>query len=147
MDLFLIFFLKLWFLFFLLLGTGNGMSINIFIKILFVLKSWIFWEKIEIGLFFLRSVWRLERNPYNNWYRSASMIIISHLKAYKCWGSGSTRIRIKKGLENLQVHSVNTEQDDQSKDPFEILKIIFCLLIFNDFLMSFWKILVDNFLV
>ena len=39
------------------------------------------------------------------------------------------RSRRLKSLENVQVHEVKIK----SKDPFVILKIICCLLIFNDF--------------
>ena len=63
------------------------------------------------------------------------------------------RIRIKKGLPDLDPDSGGTKAQTiyrfiswiqnwkiKSKDPFVILKIIFSLLNFNDFLMSFWKI-------
>ena len=40
---------------------------------------------------------------------------------------------------HLKIHEVNTELEDQ-KDTFVLLKIRCCLLIFNDFLMSFLKI-------
>ena len=39
--------------------------------------------------------------------------------------------RFRRWIQNLKIIS---------KDPFVILKVICCLLIFNDFLMSFWKI-------
>ena len=65
--------------------------------------------------------------------------------ATQCCGSGSafkkvSRIQIqevKKPIENVQVHAVMQNWKIKCKDPFVTLKIIFCLFIFNDFLMSF----------